>query len=591
MATMNLLFQINWQHPWAFALVSLPLAIYILSILLQLKAMKSYADLALLPWVVPVKKRWNSHRIKAIAYFLAWLCLVTVLAGPRIPVVNENDGDINIIVMIDTSRSMRANDVFPSRLQRAKLELYELLQSAKPARFSLVVFAARSHLYVPLTSDRNLLRYYTARLDSLILPTRGSELENAIEYADANLNSTSRPTAYVLISDGEFHNQVTIKPSTPPIFVLGIGSASGSGIPLEEGNWLEVNSRQVITRLNENALRHIATQSQGAYRRASDDNSDWKYLLGEMEKGFAKIPHNQKSHDEWKYLYRLPLLLAIVLLFFSSIPVRRNTISALFLITSFGLSGFSGEANAISIEENAAYKALTEKNYQSALQQYQQIGGYKGHFGSGVAYYLSNKMYKAQREFQLAVLAANNDELRAKAIYNLANTQFRLGDYEMAIQLYQNTLLYKPNYASAKNNLKLAQTIWALILKNIEQIELNTQATPGAGPRERVANLDELQDLNATLSIANEDKMKYKLPSLPSIQQLVRQGIDKFQIAANGKNENKESHRRHKIDATRLAIKRLKIDDPLLWKSLFEIEEGFPAPQSNPVEIPGENPW
>ena len=586
---MNMLQQLSWQHPWAFIFLLLPVLIYSVSFLLHYKSLRAYADMALLAWIIPNKAAWNLHRFKIIGYIAAWVCLSIALAGPKVAVQNEKDYNLDIVLLVDTSRSMLANDVFPSRLQRAKLELYELLNSPAKARFSIVVFAARAHLYVPPTNDRKLLRYYIERLDSLILPTRGSEFTNAVDFANQYFKHPSRPTVYFLLSDGEFQGPINVNTATPPIFVLGIGSVSGSGIPVEEGQWLEHDSRQVITRLNENELRRIATQSRGAYRRASNNDNDWQFLLKKMEASITASTPPRSEQNEWKYLYQIPLFTSMLLLFVSLTPGRQGAQKSLLLLLAIGLNAHTQPAHAASA--TSAYQALTSKQYQKAIDIYQSIGGFNGHIGSGVAYYLSNNMYAAEKEFQQAVLSAGNDDLRAKAIFNLANTHFRLGDYEMAMQLYQNSLLYKPDFPAAKNNLKLSQTIWDLILKNLEQIDLNADVTAGSGPRERVSNDENIQNFNASLSIAKEDKTKFSLPSLPDVKKLIQQGIDKFRIAAQGINDSDEIHRQHKVNAAKLAIKRLQNKDPFLWKSLFEIEEGFPAPQEKPVVIPGISPW
>jgi len=588
---MNQLSQLSWQHPWALALLLLPIIIYVISVLLHYRSLQSYADSQLLPWVIPKSSAWSPQRLKNIGYFCAWICLSVALAGPKIPVVNDNESNIDIVFLVDTSRSMSATDVFPSRLQKVKLEILELLQRIKQARFSIIVFAARPHVFVPLTSDRKLLGYYISQLDSLVLPTRGSDINSAIELANDNFKQSSRPLFYILLSDGEYGKPAAIKNDTPPVYALGIGSVSGAGIPIEEGNWLEFDSKQVVSRLNESELRAIAEQTQGAYRRASDDNSDGTYLIDQLKQSLSKMPLKQQKHEEWEHLYHTPLILAIVLLFVGVMPGRQGSVKLAVLLAMTGCGAFSPDTYAGSTWENSAYLSLQAKDYQQAINAYQQIGGFKGHLGSGVAYYLSNKMYDAAREFQKAVLIAGDEDQRANAIFNLANTQFRLGDYEMAIQLYQNTLLYNPDFAPAQNNLKLAQTIWDLILKNLEQIELNAQATPGSGPRERLSTMENIQDFNNSLTIANEDKAKFNLPSLPSVKKLLQQGMENFHIAGKGLGKNEEAFNRHKVEDTQLAIKKITNNNPLLWKSLFEIEEGFPAPQSKPMEIPGESPW
>jgi len=588
---MNFWNQLSWQHPWALALLLIPLTLSMTSYALHFRLLRAYADLQLLPWVIPKSTRWNARRLKNIAYVGAWVCFCVALAGPKIPVSSDQNSAIDVVVLVDTSRSMSATDVFPNRLQNAKIKLLELLENIKRARFSIVVFAARAHLFVPFTDDRNLLRHYISQIDSLVLPTQGSDFSAAIEFANQTIKRPDKPSFYILLSDGEYDKPLALSSTTPPIYTLGIGSVNGAGIPLDEGNWLEHDAKLVVSRLNESVLRDIATQSNGAYRRASNDGSDWKFIVENMESSLASLANVQQAQIEWDYLYHLPLFLALFLFFFACLTVKSKAVISKTLGITICLILGGQTSDAATLDEISAYKALQANNYQDALLTYQKIGGYEGHLGSGVTYYLSNKMYDAAKEFQQAVLSADNDHQRANAIYNLANTQFRLGDYEMAIQLYQNTLVHNPDFPSAQNNLKLAQTIWNLILKNLEQIELDTPTPAGSGPRERVSNMEEIQKFNNSLSIANEEKSKFALPSLPDLNKLIQQGMENFRIAGENEGRKSNSQRQHSIDAAKLAIKRIQINDPLLWKYLFEIEEGFPAPQPKPVEIPGVQPW
>lgn len=589
---MTILANLYWEHAWAFLLMPFPVVVYVASKFLRIRTLTDYADQALLAWVIPPRKGLKRSGLRPLLYILGWICLVIALAGPKTPMGGgEYQHDMDIMLLVDVSRSMSAMDNQPNRLQRAKLEIIELLEMSRRVRFGMVVFAARAHLYVPLTYDRNILRYYVGKLDRLVLPTRGSEVNTAIALGNDILWKEKHQGAMVLVSDGEYQSAPSLPDMVKPIYVLGLGSASGSGIPAEEGKWLEYDSRPVLTRMQENNLQQIADRSHGAYHRASIDDSDWQYLYAsQIDKN--RIKQNADSEQQWQQWYWLPLAVALALLYLVFLPFfHNNAVRVNLIIVSLLLVFSPPAARASSSNEIQAYRYLKNKDYQSALDVYQHMQGFQQHFGKGIAYYLQNKLYAAQTEFSQAVVQANDDKQRVKALFNLANTHFHLGDYEMAIQLYQNTLLYKPDFQSAKNNLTLAETLWDLVLKNLQQIELNVDNSPGFGPQQQISRAQDIDNLNASLAIANEDKSKLNLPKLPSLKKLVTLGIEQIRIATSGSNAAALRYRQLKIDSAKLSVKKLQSNDAQLWKSLFEIEEGFAAPQSKPVEIPGIHPW
>ncbi|MGD8940022.1 MAG: VWA domain-containing protein, partial [Gammaproteobacteria bacterium] len=184
--------QIHWREPLWLLLALQPLLIWILYKLWQDRQLTAYVDRALQPWVVVHEQRaWHKRLIsRNNAYILAWSLFAVAAAGPRLPLyepqVNADKG-MNIMVVLDTSRSMTASDTLPNRLRRAELELHEMLSRAQGQRVGVIVYAARAHVFVPLTWDFAALRYYLQSLDKLILPTRGSQLVDALALAKDTL--------------------------------------------------------------------------------------------------------------------------------------------------------------------------------------------------------------------------------------------------------------------------------------------------------------------------------------------------------------------------------------------------------------------
>ena len=161
---LQLLDSIQWQQPWWFLLALQPVMLWLILRWLAKKSQQDFADEHLLPWVkVPTHKTiWQNIISRDTAYFIAWIGFAMALANPQIPdtkVVDSNNANVDIMLVIDLSQSMYATDIKPSRLRRATLEAYEFLSLVKNARAGVVVYAARPHLFVPLTNDFNALRF------------------------------------------------------------------------------------------------------------------------------------------------------------------------------------------------------------------------------------------------------------------------------------------------------------------------------------------------------------------------------------------------------------------------------------------------
>jgi len=177
---MNFIFDmqnIYWREPLWLLLVLQPVLIILLKKIIRKNNVSLYAEKKLQPWIVfPTRYTFTKQIFsKNFAYLLGWLLFSISLAGPRTPLnhtENEQFLGANIMLLVDLSQSMRAMDVEPNRLRRAKIEIYEFLEKAKDHRVGITVFSARPHLFVPLTFDHVVLKKYLESLDKLSFPTQ-----------------------------------------------------------------------------------------------------------------------------------------------------------------------------------------------------------------------------------------------------------------------------------------------------------------------------------------------------------------------------------------------------------------------------------
>lgn len=608
---------LDWREPLWLLLVLQPLLLIILRRLMRNRNLSAYADQSLHRWVT-----WQPHvsghghgRVRGGLYTASWILLSASLAGPRLAVDQpeiQRTTYRDIMVVIDASRSMRAADVQPDRLQRARTEMHTLLRMAAHSRVGIILYAARPHLLVPLTRDRHALEFYVRQLSDIRLPTRGSKPSSALEQASRQLDAyqDGSSKAIVWLTDGDVsrteksvleHTALKLSERNTPLFILGLGSAEGGAVPVADG-WLEVDGRAVISRLDSALLAKLAKLGGGSYAQVRDDDADWHRLYrGGIAEALTDPAANDDAGVTWEELYPWTLLPALLLLFICLAPYRlptRHSTTMTLACLLMGMVGLqsppalagAGQANDLTV----AYRHLDKERYAQALEEFTRVPGYAGRLGEGISLYRLGKFTQAARRFNQAVLLAPSGSERGMAIYNLANSYFQQGDYVLAAQLYEDALRYPGDHAAARHN----RTLSSELARAIEaEKSARTASRMGSGPQagRAVEGLDINQSGSITFDSEEDDRQRnLSLPALPEAERdrLIRQGIEHARL--RGKYSTRASQdARQAVETSRLALRMRELADnqPALWQRLFEMEEGFPAPLDAPRDVPGYQPW
>jgi len=622
---------IYWREPLFLLLALQPLVIFIIKQIIRKNNYALFAEKKLQPWVILDKSTsFKKHILsKNTLYLLAWCLFAIALAGPRVPLQQADKTPIlgaNIMFVVDLSPSMQAADIIPNRLRRAKLEIFEFLESAQQHRIGITVFSARPHLYVPLTSDYAILKTYLDSLDSLTLPTLGSDPIAALLFAEKELSQTEGKSTIVLISDGDFSeiknsNNLSqldvLKKSDIPLYILGMGTVEGEAVPLKNGSWLKDEQQAVVSKMNEDYLQKLAKHLNGKYSPVYEDASDWTELYQQdLSQHKDTIDINTKQRILWKELFPYALFPAL-LLFFVSLNRYRFSLSknsaaiALILLFSpithkevFATELFS--TNFWPNNERAAYKAYQNMEYEKAEQLYKTLNGYHGHLGQGNSLYKRGHYQDATQQFTFAIINAQTDEQRVTALYNLGNCYFRSGQFTSAIATYKDVLRYQPNHHAGLANLETSKILQKAIEKRVKENAWATAMRQGRGPRSAsAAEGTEISD-NTSVSLSGSENKKTEnipLPELPNISKatldkLISKGLKNIQLAEQNSDDSTSNSQypeqeKNSINLIRAQQKTNAITDKqhLLWKRVFEIEEGFPAPIENPHTLPGVKPW
>lgn len=595
-----------WAEPLWLLLALQPVIIFSFKWLQARKQLSRYANPALHPWVVKHHHSgWRQQLLnRNSGYFAAWLCIAVAAAGPRlIEEIPDNTAGhgVDIMAVVDISRSMHVRDITPNRLGRAKQELQALTRQLQKDRLGLIVYAAHAHQYMPLSHDKKVMQHYLDNLDKLSPPTQGSQPLEALRLAEQLLQqqdpANTRSKAILLLSDGE--NLQTPTDITTPVFVLGLGSIEGDAIPAYDGDWIRDDNRVIVSRLHEDELASIAKGSHGRYSRAYNDNSDWQALYSH---GIQAINQDARiSNDDkvtWHELYAYALLPGLFLLVISTLSFKAGStnVAATKLAVLVMCMACIPVPDARASDSTAAYQSFIENDHLTALEKYRAIEGYNGRFGEGASAYRLQESAQAIAAFNQAFLAAQDDRQRAAALYNLGNSHFQNGDYPAAISSYQGALIYQPGHAAALKNMAFSQDLQAVVQKRLARLQ--KLLSPGRGPRQASADANTNIGDASSLSIDESNDRSEKngddqLNYAGSLREdLILKGIAHARLASE--ELTAMASRKNETDRPGISGQQLDVirdDQKAFWNRVLEVEEGFPAPLRQPRQVKGIDPW
>ena len=277
------------------------------------------------------------RRFKQVLLLLAFLFLGIGLVAPKIgtSLTEVQRRGINIILGLDTSLSMKAEDVKPSRLRRAKYEASQLIGKLRGDRVGLVAFAGVSYLQSPLTLDYRAARMFLDVMDTDLIPSQGTAIGDAIEMANKSFDvEEEKYKALVLFSDGEDHLGKAVQAAEKAaqegvvIYTVGVGTISGAPIPVmdDDGSSGFKRDRQgkvVTTKLDPSILQQIASITGGKYYQLSRGN----YSAEELYNDIFNLERTElSSHQYSNYEERYQYFLAIAVLLFITeffVPERK----------------------------------------------------------------------------------------------------------------------------------------------------------------------------------------------------------------------------------------------------------------------------
>ncbi|HOK40731.1 MAG TPA: VWA domain-containing protein [bacterium] len=270
------------------------------------------------------------YHIKWILYYFALFFLIISLLRPQYGAMVERiqQKGIDVIVALDVSESMRAEDIKPNRLLKAKSEIKSLINNLKGDRIGIVIFSGSAHLLCPLTHDYNAAKMFVDTIDFDMISRPGTSIASAIFTAiKAFNNKQTKHKTLILITDGEDHEQAVLeaieeaKKNGIIIHCIGIGGSYGVPIPIRDaqGNIVKYKEdkagNQVLTKLDILLLQKIALETNGSFYNATPDEFEIKKIYSQIENMDKKIlesKQNIRHNDIYQYFLIFTVLFLII---------------------------------------------------------------------------------------------------------------------------------------------------------------------------------------------------------------------------------------------------------------------------------------
>ena len=325
------------NHQYLYLLLLVPVFILGYGLLChwRTRRVKAFGDPALVEALMPSRSR-SKGWVKAVLFSLAFAFFVIGLARPRsgAKLAERTTKGAEIIVALDVSNSMLAQDYSPNRLERAKLSISRLTDRLQEDRIGLVIFAGTSFVQLPVTTDYVSAKMFLGSIDTGSIPVQGTAIGDAIRLSIKSFSAQSEKSrVIVVISDGENHEDDPVAAARQAaelgikVYTIGVGSAEGQPIPMNGELMKDREGNIVVTRLDEETLRNVAKAGGGAYIHAGGEEFGLNPIIQDIrrmeDEEFGSIVFEEYD-EQYMYFFGIALLLFVIEMLIGERKPRRK---------------------------------------------------------------------------------------------------------------------------------------------------------------------------------------------------------------------------------------------------------------------------
>ncbi|GJM61577.1 VWA domain-containing protein [Persicobacter diffluens] len=267
--------------------------------------------------------------IKLVLRSLYFGCFILALLGPSFGQISQEIKSVgkDIMICVDLSQSMNATDIPPSRLEKVKFELKNLVSAFNSDRVGIVIFSSEAFMQCPLTYDQGALNLFIETMNTGLVPHSGTDFGPPLEMALSKISSeeesanTPKSKVIILISDGEDFGEKTnealsqIVENNIKLFTVGVGTADGGKIPMGRSYKRDKQGRPVVTKLEATALKKLASKTGGRYFEVNDQRNDIPKLINNISQIEGELRDSRRvdvSANKFYYFLALGLLLMAI---------------------------------------------------------------------------------------------------------------------------------------------------------------------------------------------------------------------------------------------------------------------------------------
>ena len=446
----------------------------------QKKRLRRFGDPELVRQLMPDVSRFRPL-VKFCLLLAALSLLIVTLARPQFgtKISHEKRTGIETIIAMDISNSMLAEDVTPSRLDRSKMMVENLVDHFTNDKIGLIVFAGDAFIQLPITSDYVSAKMFLSNIDPSMISVQGTDIAKAIDMASHSFTQQEGiGKAIIVITDGEDHEGGALEAAKNAkekglrVYVLGVGSPQGAPIPTGDGNYMKDQTGQtVMTGLNEEMCRQIAEAGGGAYIHVENNSSAQDQLDAELDK-LAKKETESTIYSDYDEQFQAVAIIVLLLLILETClleaknPVLKNislfkrkkvatVICLLLTATTLMAQGDRQLVRQGNKQFRAGNNKEAEVSYRKAVE--------KNPRNPQACYNLGNALMQQQKDsaavaqFETAAKLETNPIRRAQAYHNRGVVCQGKRMYGEAIEAYKEALRNNPTDDETRYNLTLCK--------------------------------------------------------------------------------------------------------------------------------------
>jgi Ca-activated chloride channel family protein len=418
----------------------------------------------------------NKSRVKFMLQIMAVFFIVLALVNPKLgsKVEAVPAKGVEIVFAIDVSKSMLCTDIQPNRLEKSKQIITQIINSTGSDRIGIVAYAGSAYPVLPMTTDYELAKMFTQSMNTDIISSQGTAIESAIQTSVDFFDNPTSGKAIILLSDGEDHENTSFevtkitKEKNVKIITVGIGTSNGGTIEfVDELGFQQVkkdkNGQVVTTKLNEEVLQKIASETNGTYcndTQISKVVTTIKSALASVKQQEFKAQQLAQKQSQFQWFLGIAFLLLLLEFFITNQKFKgfhiknwfqNKQINLVFLLFFVSATAFSQENKTV--------------NFQQKEKQLRQIKPKEKKKKQPAEYNLGNTIYKNKKyaeaisNYKNAALIANSSAQKHKAYHNLGNAYMQDKNYKSAVASYKNALKANAKDEKTRYNLALAKKL------------------------------------------------------------------------------------------------------------------------------------